>query len=150
MDAASRALAQQIDPNIADRQFEQAIFQLVAAGRCVDALKRLDTERGHQRADTLYHLAFVSNVACYGKTDNASYLRAADDAVSLGVRNFPNSSRLLIDAAAKADRAGDVPEAIRFYKAALEAPDFDRFFDSARAWYEQRVAELSRQRAKQR
>lgn len=144
-DAAARALAQQNDPNVSDRQFEQAILQLVAAGNCADALGRVETERSHQNGDTVYHLLFISNQACYAKTNNASYLHAADDAVLVGVRKFPESSRLLVDAAARADQAGDAKEAVRLYKAALEAPDFDRFFGSVRATFEQRVAALSQQ-----
>jgi len=141
-EAASQALAQQIDPSIIQRRFEHKILQLIAGGDCVRATRELRSAPSQRRNDGWYDLLYVSNHNCFAKTGDASYQQSAQTALTEGLDAFPASPRLLLESAAVREEARDFGTAIKLYQAALASPEFDKTFVGGRATIEERVGRL--------
>jgi tetratricopeptide (TPR) repeat protein len=140
--AAAKALAERIDPSVMQRRFEQKILQLVAAGDCAGGIRELRAAPIQRQSDGWFHLLYVSNHTCFVETGDAAYERSAQVALTEGLRSFPSSPRLLLEAAALREEKQDFKVALELYQAALDSPEFDNNFVDGRAAIEQRVRNL--------
>jgi hypothetical protein len=141
-EAASEALAKQIDPSVIQLRFEQKILQLIAASDCAGAIRELRAAPAQRKNDGWYDLLYISSHNCFAKTGDAAYQQSAQAALTEGLDAFPASPRLLLESAAVREEARDFGAAIKLYQSALDSPEFAKTFVGGRAAIELRIKRL--------